>query len=237
MSALPAVVLQHRSDAPGGLALDVLEEQGFHPQIVRLDRDEPLPDPAAFRLAVTLGPGPLADGRETERGAKELDWLRQADRAGTAVLGLGPGAQALAVALGGAVDRAARPRHAWVWMSSSTPDWIARGPWLVWRDQVIRLPGRARVLAHDPVGPQVFGAGRHLGIQFHAEITREIVGGWVTAGNGTALDAQGILEVTSRELTGASRAARRLLSTYLHSLAGPPGESKAPTTKRSNTDD
>lgn len=136
------------------------------------------------------------------------------------MLGIGAGAQALAVALGGSVDRAPRSRHGWVWVSSSTPGWIATGPWLAWRDEVIRLPTRATLLAHDPVGPQVFGAGRHLGVQFHPEVTPEIVGGWVTAERGDALDAQGILEVTSREFATASAAGHRLLSTYLNSLAG-----------------
>jgi len=198
--------------------LDVLAEQGFHPRIIRLDQDDRLPDPSQFSLAVTLGRGPLADGGETGRSTAELDWLRKADRAGTAVLGVGSGAQALAVALGGAVERATKPRHAWVWMSSSAPGWIAAGPWLAWRDDVIRLPTQAKVLARDPVGPQVFGAGRHLGIQFHPQVTPPILGKWVTRATGPTLDAQWILEVTSREFAAASAAARRLLSTYLHSL-------------------
>jgi GMP synthase-like glutamine amidotransferase len=84
---------------------------------------------------------------------------------------------------------------------------------------VIRLPDKATVLAHDPVGPQVFGAGRHLGVQFHPEVTPEIVGDWVSAERAEILDAQGILEVTSREFAAASAASYRLLSTYLHSLA------------------
>lgn len=215
----PAVVLQHRGDAPGGLLIDVLVEKGFQPRIVRLDLGETPPAPDAFRVAVTLGSRGFADDARPGSVSAELDWLRAADRAGTAVLGLGSGAQRLAVALGGGVDRAPRSRHGWVWVSSSTPGWIASGPWLAWRDGVIRLPSKAKLLAHDPVGPQVFGAGRHLGVQFHPEVTPEIVGDWVTAERGEALDAQGILEVTSREFATASAAGYRLLSTYLNSLA------------------
>ncbi len=65
----------------------------------------------------------------------------------------------------------------------------------------------------------MFGAGRHLGVQFHPEVTPEIVGAWVGAERTESLDAQGILEQTSREFACASVAARRLLSTYIHSLA------------------
>jgi GMP synthase-like glutamine amidotransferase len=213
-----AVVLQHREDAPGGLLMDVLAGQGFSRRTVRVDLGESLPDPAGFRLAITLGSDGLVDGANSGSAA-EIDWLRRADRAGTAVLGLGAGAQALAVALGGTVDPAPTARHRWVWVSSDTPGWIASGPWLAWRDAVIRLPPATTLLAHDPLGPQVFAAGGHLGVQFHPEVTPKILADWVTAERGHGLDAQGLLEGTSREFATASAAARRLLSTYIHSLA------------------
>lgn len=207
-----ALVLQHRDDAPGGLMIDVLADHGWRPSTVRVDLGERLPDPRAFPLAVSLGCDPA------DSAPAEIEWLREADRADTALLGLGSGARALAVALGGAVRHCVKPTHGWVWISSSTPRWIADGPWLAWLDDVIALPSRARVLAYDSVGPQAFAAGRHLGVQFHPEVTPAIVAGWVSGGRNERLDAQGILEVASREFAGASAAARRLLSTYLQSL-------------------
>lgn len=208
-----AVVLQHRGDAPAGLLTDVLAEAGFRPRTIRIDLGEPLPDPTGLHLAVTLG-----DRTARQTAAGEIEWLRRADRAGVAVLALGRGAQALAVALGGGVDPAPKSRHAWVWLTSATPEWIAPGPWFAWQDEMIRLPSRARLLAHDAFGPQVFDAGRHLGVQFHPEVTPEIVGSWVRT---EGLDSQGIGEATSREFVAASVAARRLLSTYIDSLARP----------------
>lgn len=214
-----AVVLQHRDDAPGGLLVDVLAAAGFRSTTVRVDRGEPLPDPASTTLAVTIG----RDGVVDEWGAQwvetELESLRQADRAGTAVLGVGLGAQALALALGGGVQRACRARHGWVWISSSIPGWISPGPWLAWQEDVIRLPPRARLLAHDPVGPQAYMTNGHLGIQFHPEVTPKILGGWIAAGHASPVDTQGVLEVASREHRTASAAAHRLLSTYIQSLA------------------
>jgi GMP synthase (glutamine-hydrolysing) len=212
-----AVVLQHRDDAPGGLLIDVLAASGFRSTVVRVDQGETLPDPGAFTLAVTLG----CDGSDDDRAdglATELDWLGQADRAGPPVLGVGFGAQALAVALGGGVQRAPRARYGWLWLSTSIPGWISSGPWLTWQEDVIRLPSRARLLAHDRVGPQAFQAGGHLGLQFHPEITPKILGDWIAAGRAPSLDSQGVLEVTSREYAAASVAAERLLTTYVHSL-------------------
>jgi hypothetical protein len=77
-----AVVLQHRDDAPGGLLIDVLAARGFRSTIVRVDRGETLPDPGSSTVAVTLGCNGSVDG-QTGWVAAELDWLRQADRAGT----------------------------------------------------------------------------------------------------------------------------------------------------------
>jgi GMP synthase-like glutamine amidotransferase len=217
-----AVVLQHRDDSPGGALIDVLAAAGFHSRTVRIDRGEPLPDAGSLSLAVTLG----CDGAAAERTAgwidTELEWLREADRAGTAVLGVGLGAQTLALALGGGVQRAPRGRHGWVWISSSIPGWISPGPWLAWQDDVIRLPPKARLLAHDPVGPQAYSVRGHLGVQFHPEVTPKILADWLTAGTASCLDTQGVLEVTSRVYATASGAAHRLLSTYVHSLGTRP---------------
>jgi GMP synthase-like glutamine amidotransferase len=214
-----AVVLQHRDDSPGGAVIDVLRAAGFDWRTVRVDRGEPLPDAGSFTLAVTVG----CDGAAGERAAgwieAELEWLRQADGAGTAVLGVGFGAQALAMSLGGGVERVRRGRHGWVWISSSIPGWISPGPWLAWQDDMIRLPPKARLLAHDPLGPQAYSVGGHLGLHFHPEVTPKILSDWITAGNASCLDTQGVREVTSREYAIASAADHRLLSTYIHSLA------------------
>jgi len=213
-----AVVLQHGDDAPGGVLVDVLAATGFRSTTVRVDRDEPLPDPSAVTLAVTLGRDGAVDEWNAHWVDTELDWLRRADRDGTPVLGVGFGAQALALALRGGVERASRPRHGWVWISSSIPGWISPGPWLAWQEDAIRLPPNARLLAHDPVGPQAYMTNGHLGIQFHPEITSKILGAWIAADQTPPLDTQGVLEVASREYRTSSAAAHRLLSTYIQSL-------------------
>jgi GMP synthase-like glutamine amidotransferase len=217
-----AFVLQDREDTPGGLVLDVLAERGLRATTVRLDRGEPLPDPGSSSLAFALGSAGAVDDPARGWADSELEWLRQADRAGTAVLGLGLGAEALAVALGGAVERAPRPQRGWIRVATAVPDLIAPGPWLAWRDDVIRLPARAQLLAHDRVGPQAFRCNGHVGVQFHPAVTPEIVRRWVTATQGTVLDYQGILEATSRDYDAGTAAGRRLLSGFIDSvLRGP----------------
>jgi GMP synthase (glutamine-hydrolysing) len=213
-----ALVLQHRDYAPGGVLLDALDAHGLQPVTVQVDRGEQLPDPGAVRLAVVLGSdGSVNDGA---RGwsSTELDWIRDADRAGTAVLGVGLGAQALSVALGGGVEPARQPQRAWVKVATSVPEWIAPGPWLAWHQDAIRIPPKASLLAHNRIGPQAFRLHRHLGVQFHPEVTPEIVGNWVARSDVT-LDVQGILEATSRDFRTASVGARRLFSAFIGSVA------------------
>lgn len=216
-----AVVLQHRDDAPAGVLIDALVAGGFTPTTVRVDRGQSLPGPEAVKIAVALGNDSSAADLSRPWVLTELDWLRRADRAGTPILGIGFGAQALAVALGGAVQPALRPRHGWVWVASSSPESVPSGPWLAWDEEVIRLPPRAQLVAHDRVGPQAFRAGGHLGVQFHPEVTPQIVADWVANRPRNSLDAQGILEVTSREYATASAAARRLFSTFVSTVRQP----------------
>jgi GMP synthase-like glutamine amidotransferase len=215
-----AAVLQLRDDVPGGLLLDAIAARGLEPAIVRVDRDEPLPDPGALQFAVLLGTATSVVYNRASRWLQtELEWLAAADRAGTPVLGVGSGAHALAIALGGDVEPARRPRRGWIRVETQVPDVIARGPWLAWNEGVIRPPRAALVLAEDHVGPQAFRAGRHLGVQFHPEVKPETVAGWVGFRRGEPLDGQAVLEATSRERAAAAAASSRLFSAFIDSAA------------------
>ena len=211
-----AAVLQRRADAPAGLLQDALADHGLRVVTVRADLGEPLPDPASVRLAVALG----ADEAAEELARVDRRTARLASRSRPRrhpVLGIGSGAHALGVALGGGSEPAARSQHGWIHVSSAVPRWIAPGPWLAWREDVVRPPRAARVLASGAVGPEAFTVNGHLGVQFHPEVTPEIVREWVTRPD-RVLDSQGILEATWRDHADALRATRRLAAGFLRSL-------------------
>lgn len=216
-------VLQLRDDVPGGLLLDGLSDYGLRARTVRVDRDEPLPDPCSLALGIVLGTANSVVYNRASRWLEtELEWIRRADRAGTAVLGVGSGAHALATALGGGVEPARQPRRGWIRVETTAPDLIARGPWLAWNEGLLQLPPEAELLAHDRVGPQAFSIRRHLGVQFHPEVKPETVASWVSFRRGEAidgqpLDGQAVLEATSRERVAAAAAAKRLLSAFIAS--------------------
>jgi GMP synthase-like glutamine amidotransferase len=210
-----ALILQQRDEVPAGLLLDVLAAGGVTAQTVRLDRGEALPDPGSVALAVSLGSGPSA----TEPVAQELAWLREARDAGTPILGLGFGAEALTLALGGGVEQPSRPRRGLVHLSTSVPELVPAGPWLAWSDHRVVLAPGAELLAHDEHGPQAFRADGHLGIHVHPHLTPEIVGAWVADHRDGDLDTQALLEGISRERSAITANAYRLLSSFVAAVS------------------
>jgi GMP synthase-like glutamine amidotransferase len=211
-----ALLLQGVDLAPGATLAEALTAGSVEPIIVRIERGTQLPDPGSLELAVVIGPARWSGNPSHAGDVAQVDWLREANRAGTPVLAVGTASQLLATALGGGFERARRPRHGWVGVTTTAPKLIAPGPWLAWEDAIIRLPRRARLLAHDRVGPQAFRVNQQVGVQFHPEATPQLVTDWV-ANSDAALDHQGIMEATWRDQAPAADASRRLFRSFVRS--------------------
>jgi GMP synthase-like glutamine amidotransferase len=212
------VLLLHGKEVPSAPLLGVLAERGLNPVTVRAgERGQSLPDPKSVGLAILVGSAPYSDVAGLEWHARELNWLRQANRGETSVLGIGHGARAIAIAFGGAVEAAPRPHLGWAMVSTSVPHQVAAGPWLSWQHDVITLPPRAELVAHNRYGPQAFWIGRHLAVQFHPEATTDSVARWA-ADTGDEPTVAGLLGATSRDAAAADVCARRLFSTFISRL-------------------
>jgi GMP synthase-like glutamine amidotransferase len=140
--------------------------------------------------------------------AHEATLLREASDAGVAVLGICFGSQLLARALGGQALPAKRAEIGWVQVRTDDPALVPRGPWFQWHHDTFTPPAGAVVLADSAVGPQAYTLGRSLGVQFHPEVTNEIVEEWVSLG-GDDLARHGVdpdrLLGETRELAGENR--------------------------------
>jgi GMP synthase-like glutamine amidotransferase len=114
---MSVLVIQTQADAPAGRLGEWAARRGLELDTRRADVEE-LPDPRDYGAIVALGSGATARGDGPGWVAREIEWLREADRAGVPVLGICFGAQALATALGGRVRRLAKPELGWVTVRS-----------------------------------------------------------------------------------------------------------------------
>jgi len=101
---------------------------------------------------------------------------------------------------------------------------VPEGPWFQWHFDSFTVPPGATVVADTDVGPQAFVAGRSLGLQFHPEVTTQIMDDWVRVYrhelDGDGVDPDALLAET-RRIAGESRArAFQLFEHFLHEVAG-----------------
>jgi GMP synthase-like glutamine amidotransferase len=202
-----ALVLQTQDNCPPGLLCEWAGSRGISLDVLRVDRWADLPDPGEYAFAIALGSDASLAGRPPEWVANELDWIRRAVGAGVPVLGICFGAQALAVALGGSVERLPAPENAWIEVDTDDPVRIPPGPWLALHQDGITPPPLAYELARNRTGAQAFSIGRHLGVQFHPEATPPILRGWIDDKADSLGVARERLLTQARELRRAAAAA------------------------------
>jgi GMP synthase-like glutamine amidotransferase len=189
--AMKALVLCHEPDTPSGEIGLRLRRRGVqvidHLITPDLDRPNhttgPLPFLADHDLVVVMG-SVRSLTRKHEIDAwihDELDALRAAHDAGQPILGICFGGQLLADALGGTVEAAPEPEIGWLGIDpvEGTDCPIGSGPWMQWHHDRFHAPAEAEVMAKSAVGQQLFRIGRSVGTQFHPEITRDILEGWL----------------------------------------------------------
>jgi GMP synthase-like glutamine amidotransferase len=136
------------------------------------------------------------------------------------------GAQVLAAALGGTVERAPRPELGWCRVESTTAA-IAEGPWFQWHRDRFTLPAGALSLAHNELGVQAFRRGRSVGVQFHPEVDHRLLSSWLAGSRPAegeppdplfeelAVDVPSLLTTTERLETDVVRNAHRLVDWFL----------------------
>jgi GMP synthase (glutamine-hydrolysing) len=184
------VVLQHVAhEGPGAVALAV-RDSGADLSVVRLDRGEAVPVPAAVAemagLVVMGGPMGVHDDLAWLDDERAL--LRRAVATGLPVLGICLGAQQLAAALGGEVftGPAAEVGFGEVHLTAEAVGDPVFGPaptplpCVHWHGDTFTLPdGAVRLARSDLYENQAFRVGRlAYGLQFHVEVTASLVAHW-----------------------------------------------------------
>lgn len=232
-----ALFIQHDHISPLGPVGERLEQRGFELETLEIVTEAnfrnpnvsvDFPDAKNFDLLVPLGApwGAWDDACIGNWLLPELDWIRTAIWEGVPVLGICFGGQLLARALGGSVARAPRPEIGWTSIWSENPDLISNGPWFQFHYDRWQLPQGATELARTPTASQAFVFGRSLGLQFHPEITAEILEGWLLWDGRDEVLADGQDPDIMLAQTRAGEAAARmrsyaLVDAYLDQIAFP----------------
>jgi len=188
---LRALIVQHEGPTPPGLVSDWLAQRAASVDVLRIDLEDRVPDPRQYDLIVSLGSEFPAFDDSVPFIGRETKLIQQAAAADVPFLGLCFGGQLMARVLGGRSFRAERSEIGWLPVRTNDPELVAEGPWFQWHFDSFALPPGAKLIAETDIGPQAYVIGRSLGLQFHPEITPEIMDAWVSAYR-HELDAEGI---------------------------------------------
>jgi GMP synthase-like glutamine amidotransferase len=222
--SLRALILQHEEPTPPGHVTDWLAEHDATVDVLRIDVDDREVDPTDHDLIVSLGSEFAAFDDSKTFVPREAQLLRSAVDADVPVLGLCFGGQMLARVLGAEVFRGERAEIGWLPVRSTDPELVPDGPWFQWHFDSFTLPPGARLIAESDVGPQAFVAGRSLGLQFHPEVTTQIMDDWVRAYrhelDGDGVDPDELLAETKRLADESRRNAWQLFERFLRDVAG-----------------
>jgi GMP synthase-like glutamine amidotransferase len=146
--------------------------------------------------------------------ASELAMLRDAHDQQVPVLGICFGGQMLAAAHGGSVSRSPAPEIGWADIESDDDGLVPSGTWFQWHYDQWELPNDAKEVARNAKSSQAFVLGRNLAVQFHPEMTSEILTSWIATGGADEVDQFGIKledlvrETAERDLSNRDRAYR-----------------------------
>ena len=224
-SKLKALIVQHEEPTPPGLLGEWLDGHGAEVDILRIDLEERVPDPREFQLIAYLGAEFAAFDDSVPFVQRESELIRQAAKHDVPMLGLCFGGQLMARALGGESFRSDHPEIGWLRVRTKDAEIISEGPWFEWHFDSFTLPPGAKLLADTDVGAQAYVVGRSLGLQFHPEVTPEIVEGWVRGyrdeaeGDVDGVDLDALVEDTHRRAPAVRLATMKLFDRFLERVA------------------
>ena len=217
------LILQHEAATPPGLMTDWLAEQQADVRTLRIDEDETAVDARDYDLVVSLGSEFAAFDDSVPFVPREVKLFEQAMHNEVPILGLCFGGQMLARVLGARLFRSQEAEIGWLPVRTRDPELVSEGPWFQWHFDSFTAPPGAEVIADTDVGPQAFTTGRSLGLQFHPEVTPEIMDEWVRVYphelRAEGVDPEGLLAETRRRARDSRRVTWRLLDRFRDTIA------------------
>ncbi len=215
-----------------GVVSRVLAERGVPFEVVDLSAGEQLPEPKNYSAVLVFG-GPDSANDETPKMASELEFVRKAVAAGVPFLGVCLGMQVLVKALGGWVLPNGVREVGWRdsvgkhYEISLTEEGITDALYagLPWKFPVFQLHGEtvrptqdmALLATGKHCRHQAIKIGRNAyGLQYHFELTDELLRGWLEKDDWLRGHYRGHLEADWRALKKDYEAnGRRMTENFL----------------------
>jgi GMP synthase (glutamine-hydrolysing) len=220
--------ITHGPSVPGGVFDEVAEERGHDLErwVVPLGGS---PRAAERYDAVFVFGGSMHPDQDEQFPwlEREAEFLQAALDGGTPVLGVCLGAQLLARAAGGSVTPAATPEVGWcdIELTAAGRDDAVLGTLSVratafqWHHYTFELPAVATELARSDVCTQAFRLDGSIGIQFHAEVTQEMIEAWLSEDPDDVPDPDAMRRGTAAHITEWNETGRRLCGAFLDGAA------------------
>jgi GMP synthase-like glutamine amidotransferase len=218
--------ITHGPSVPGGVFDEVVGDDGHELErwVVPLGSAPRAPEryDAVFVFGGSMHPDQDAKFKWLEQ---ETAFLRQALDAGTPTLGVCLGAQLLARAAGASVAPASAPEVGW-YDVGLTPEGVEdpvlgtlpqRTHAFQWHHYTFDIPAGATELARSAVCTQAFRLNGSVGIQFHAEVTREMLESWLAEDPDDVADPDTMRRDTDVHIAQWNDLGRRLCRAFLES--------------------
>ena len=176
-----ALVIQHGVDSPPGMIGEAAAARGFElvPYISEAGTTLDLPNPSDADIVIVTGSiGHWYEIEQHPHLQTELAFLEKAIETSTPVIGMCFGGQALSLALGGTVEDTGSHEIGWIEVDTSDESTVPRGPWFAWHYDRFSLPPGGELLARTDFSLHAFRSGPHLGLQFHPEVTYDMLAEW-----------------------------------------------------------
>jgi len=185
----PILIFRHVAcEGPGYLG-EFLQRRGLSYRVIAIDENESVPDVLGNTPALAFMGGSMSVNDPLPWIERELALIREAITRGIPVLGHCLGGQLISKALGGTVTRNPVKEIGWLPvfrapLSGSLTD-LADLPESFeafhWHGETFSLPDSANLLlSSEDCAHQAFSIGNTLALQFHVEVTAEMVEEWAS---------------------------------------------------------
>jgi GMP synthase (glutamine-hydrolysing) len=168
-----------------GTLEDLLLSDGYDLYNVQAPKN-PIPKSADEFSAIIILGGPMSVYEGITYLNEEQVLIRDAFQKNVPILGICLGSQLIAGALGGTVYRGAKKEIGWydVYITDKGLDSLFKGfdqrklRVFQWHGDSYWLPPQAEILAYSDHYPQAFRIGSTYGLQFHLEVTTNMIETW-----------------------------------------------------------